>query len=229
VAVRHLASHLLGQMMRRLSADWEKVGAAAAGGARDSDDQASERPETPRRKGHGRNGAKGYFGAKHVGVPHPTLHHKDRCPECGRGKLYEQREPAMLVRIRGMAPFQGTVYEQERLRCNLCGEVFTAPPPEGVGEEKYDETVAAMLVLLHYGAGFPFHRLEVLQRALGVPLPAGTQWEEIAAHEGTVGPNSGLGQAMEYLLGHWEGFTLFLRVAGAPLDNNVHCRKDTRS
>jgi hypothetical protein len=25
VAVRHLASHLLGQMMRRLSADWEKV------------------------------------------------------------------------------------------------------------------------------------------------------------------------------------------------------------
>jgi transposase len=171
-------------------------GAAAEGGARGKDGQASEHPEKPvlssvegpRPKGHGRNGAKSYFGAQHVRVAHPTLHHKDPCPECGRGKVYEQSEPAKLVRIRGMAPFQGTVYERERLRCNLCGEVFTAPPPAGVGEEKYDETVAAMLVLLHYGAGLPFHRLEVLQRALGVPLPAGTQWEEIAAHEGTVGP-----------------------------------------
>jgi hypothetical protein len=162
--------------------------ASAAGAARSGDGQASERPEKPRRKGHGRNGAESYFGAKHVRVAHPTLRHKDRCPECGRGKLYEQTKPATLVRIRGMAPFQGTVYEQERLRCNLCGEVFTAPPPEGVGEEKYDETVTAMLVLLHYGAGFPFHRLGVLQRALGVPLPAGTQWEEIAEHEESVVP-----------------------------------------
>jgi hypothetical protein len=188
------AENVSGKELRELlfgpDAEPERAGdgAAAAGGGRGKDEQASERPEKPRRKGHGRNGAKSYFGAKHVRVPHPTLHHKDPCPECGRGKLYEQSEPATLVRIRGMAPFQGTVYEQERLRCNLCGEVFTAPPPAGVGEEKYDETVAAMLVLLHYGAGFPFHRLEVLQRALGVPLPAGTQWEEIAEHEGAVGP-----------------------------------------
>jgi transposase len=123
-----------------------------------------------------------------VQVPHPTLQHKDRCPECGRGKLYRQRTPATLVRIKGMAPFQGTVYDQERLRCNLCGEVFTAPAPAGMGDEKYDETVTAMLVLLHYGAGFPFHRLEVLQRALGIPLPAGTQWEQIAEHEPWVVP-----------------------------------------
>jgi transposase len=142
----------------------------------------SPTPEKPRRKGHGRNGRERYAGAPHVQVTHPTLRHKDRCPECGRGKVYEQATPATLVRIKGMAPFQGTVYEQQRLRCNLCGEVFTAPPPAGVGTEKYDETVAAMLVLLHYGAGFPFHRLDVLQRALGIPLPAGTQWEEIAAY-----------------------------------------------
>ena len=144
--------------------------------------------EKPRRQGHGRNGSQSYAGAPHIPVAHPTLHHKDRCPACGRGKVYEQAQPATLVRIRGMAPFQGTVYEQQRLRCNLCGEVFTAPPPPGVGTEKYDETVVAMLVLLHYGAGFPFHRLEVLQRALGIPLPAGTQWEEIAEHEPAVVP-----------------------------------------
>jgi hypothetical protein len=35
-----------------------------------------------------------------------------------------------------------------------------------------------------------------------------------------VEPNSGLGQAIAYLLKHWEPLTLFLRKAGAPLDNN---------
>jgi transposase len=161
-------------------------GSAPGGGIPGANDTHAEGGSTtiekPRRKGHGRNGRQRYAGAPHIQVTHPTLHHKDRCPECGRGKVYAQATPATLVRIKGMAPFQGTVYEQQRLRCNLCGEVFTAPPPAGVGVEKYDETVAAMLVLLHYGAGFPFHRLEVLQRALGIPLPAGTQWEEIAAH-----------------------------------------------
>ena len=34
-------------------------------------------------------------------------------------------------------------------------------------------------------------------------------------------PNSGLGQAIGYLLRHWKPLTLFLRQAGAPLDNNI--------
>jgi hypothetical protein len=34
-------------------------------------------------------------------------------------------------------------------------------------------------------------------------------------------PNSGMGQAISYMLTHWEKLTLFLRKAGAPLDNNV--------
>ena len=36
-----------------------------------------------------------------------------------------------------------------------------------------------------------------------------------------VEPNSALGMAISYLLRHWEKLTLFLRVAGAPLDNNI--------
>jgi hypothetical protein len=36
-----------------------------------------------------------------------------------------------------------------------------------------------------------------------------------------VEPNSSLGGAISYLLKHWERLTLFLRVPGAPLDNNV--------
>jgi hypothetical protein len=61
--------------------------------------------------------------------------------------------------------------------CNLCGEVFTAPEPEGIGPEKYDETTATMIALLKYGSGMPFYRLEKLEQALGIPLPASTQWE----------------------------------------------------
>ena len=77
----------------------------------------------------------------------------------------------------GQAPLAATVYELDRLRCNLCGEVFTAPEPEGIGPEKYDETTAAMIALLKYGSGMPFYRLEKLEQLLGIPLPASTQWE----------------------------------------------------
>jgi len=36
-----------------------------------------------------------------------------------------------------------------------------------------------------------------------------------------VEPNDSLGKAMRYLLKHWHALTQFLRVAGAPLDNNI--------
>jgi transposase len=34
-------------------------------------------------------------------------------------------------------------------------------------------------------------------------------------------PNSDLGSAVTYMLNHWEPLTLFLRVAGAPLDSSI--------
>ncbi len=153
----------------------------------------SDTRDQPRRKrpGHGRNGAASYPGARKVCVLHAMLHAGDRCPECFKGKLYTQSQPAVLVRICGMAPLGATLYELERLRCNLCGEVFTAEAPEGVGTEKYNETAAAMIALLKYGCGLPFNRIDNLQRNLGIPLPAATQWELVeraaqpitAAHE----------------------------------------------
>ena len=66
----------------------------------------------------------------------------------------------------GHAPIAATVYELERLRCNLCGEVFEAEAPEGVGEKKYDESAAAMIALLKYGSGVPFYRLAGLEKNL---------------------------------------------------------------
>lgn len=135
----------------------------------------SKEPEKGR-KGHGRNGADTYEGAEKTTVSHDSLNRGDRCPECRRGKVYPL-EPAVLVRVVGMAPLSATVYELERLRCNLCGEIFKAKAPEGVGTAKYDETAAAMIGLLRYGCGFPFNRLERLEGSLGIPLPASTQWD----------------------------------------------------
>ena len=134
--------------------------------------QTKEKP-----KGHGRNGASSYTGAKKVAVAHPTMHTGDHCPGCEKGKVYPQKEPRTLVRVVGQAPLAATVYELDRLRCNLCGEVFTAPEPEGVGPEKYDETTAAMIALLKYGSGMPFYRLQKMEDLLGIPLPVSTQWE----------------------------------------------------
>src|ERR1017187_1489491 len=143
-----------------------------------------KQPETPAPEndsepgpGHGRNGASSYTGAKKVAVAHPKLHAGDSCPGCEKGKVYPQKEPRTLVRIVGQAPLAATVYELDRMRCNLCGEVFTAQEPEGVGPEKYDETTAAMIALLKYGSGMSFYRLEKLEHLLGIPLPASTQWE----------------------------------------------------
>jgi transposase len=143
-------------------------------------------PDAPKSKapGHGRNGAAAYRGARKVEVPHASLKAGDPCPDCQRGKVYPQRDPGVLVRIKGQAPIAATVYELEKLRCNLCGDVFTAAAPEGVGEKKYDETAASMIALLRYGSGFPWNRLEGLQKNLGIPLPVATQCEivkEIAA------------------------------------------------
>jgi ribonuclease HIII len=34
-----------------------------------------------------------------------------------------------------------------------------------------------MIAQLKYGAGTPFYRLEQLEKQMGIPLPAATQWE----------------------------------------------------
>ena len=138
-------------------------------------------------KGHGRNGACEYRGAEKIVVSHPSLQPGDACPHDCQGKVY-RAQPGLLVRVVGRSPLQGTVYALEKLRCNLCGEVFTAPAPEGVGEEKYDASAAAMIGLLKYGSGLPFYRLEGLQASLGLPLPASTQWDIVEEAAETLSP-----------------------------------------
>jgi hypothetical protein len=47
------------------------------------------------------------------------------------------------------------------------------------------------------------------------------KWLKEQFDQKRVEPNSGLGQAISYMLKHWEALTRFLSVPGAPLDNNV--------
>jgi rubredoxin len=144
-------------------------------------DQTTGSEEDTSPAGHGRKGADAFTGATRVSIPHATLQHGQACPECGEGKVYRQKEPATLLRIVGQAPLQTTVFEMERLRCNACGQVFTATAPEVVGDDKYAATAVAMIALLKYGTGVPFKRLERLEGHLAMPLPAATQWELVAA------------------------------------------------
>lgn len=130
-----------------------------------------------KRAGHGRRASAAYTGAEIKAVEHSSLHSGECCPECQSGKVYPLSEPAKLVRITGMAPLGATIWECARLRCNLCGEVYTAETPEDIGNEKYDETATSMVGLLKYGCGLPFYRIEKLQEGFGIPLPATTQWE----------------------------------------------------
>ena len=47
------------------------------------------------------------------------------------------------------------------------------------------------------------------------------RWMNEQFEQRLVEPNSGLGKALRYLIRHWDELTLFLRKAGAPLDNNL--------
>jgi len=86
-------------------------------------------------KGHGRTPHTSYTGAKTIELSHTNLKAGDPCPlECG-GVLYEVPS-GVIIRITDSPIATATRYFLEKLRCSLCGEIFTAPLPDGVSEEK---------------------------------------------------------------------------------------------
>ncbi len=88
--------------------------------------------------------------------------------------------------------------------------------------------VLEMLAVVYHNDAIARERnLSPQERLLFHQAESGRTMEELHAwlvrqlDERRVEPNSGLGKAMAYLLRHWEKLTLFLRVPGAPLDNNI--------
>jgi hypothetical protein len=151
-------------------------GASGAGGAHAQSDRTPATPEGC--LGHGRWGAQVYKGAQHVECRHETLAAGERCPVCGRGRLYRV-QPGIEVRLDGHALLSAVCYALEKFRCSACGQVFTAAVPAEAGAEKYSARARAVLVLGRYYLGVPLYRLEGYQAMVGVPVSDATQWDQI--------------------------------------------------
>lgn len=67
----------------------------------------------------------------------------------------------------------------------------------------------------------PEERLGFHQTESGPVMEELRAWLTRQFEDHLVEPNSALGGAISYMLRHWEKLTLFLRQAGAPLDNNI--------
>ena len=154
--------------------------APACAGADATQSSEAGRPPSPgkRRPGHGRHGAETYRGAEHVVCHHETLAAGERCPVCGRGRLY-QIAPGVEIRLDGHALLSAVRYVLEKFRCSACGQVFTAAAPADAGADKYSARARAVLVLGRYYLGVPLYRLEGYQAMVGVPVADATQWDQI--------------------------------------------------
>jgi hypothetical protein len=154
-----------------------------AGGQREASPGVQEAvaPEAsegkPRPAGHGRHGADVYRAAQTVACRHDELAVGERCPACGRGRLY-RLPPGIEMRLDGNALLSAVRYELEKLRCSACGQIFTAALPAEAGVEKYSARARAMLALARYYLGVPWYRLESFQALVGVPVPDATQWDQ---------------------------------------------------
>jgi transposase len=142
----------------------------------------------PKKKGHGRISKGSYSAAKVHPVPHESLRAGFSCPCCPRGRLYQIKDPASIIRIFGQPPLAAHRWDLERLRCSSCTTTFTAAPPEEARGERFDEAAASMSALTHYGAGTPFNRAARIQRTLQTPIPASTQWELVSERAELVRP-----------------------------------------
>jgi transposase len=93
--------------------------------------------------------------------------------------------------------------------------------------EECQHVLEALSVIYRNDAIAREQNLSPEERLLFHQAESGSTMEELHVwlvrqfDERRVEPNSALGKAISYLLRHWEKLTLFLRVAGAPLDNNV--------
>lgn len=157
--------------------------------ASSADEDTPDSPPKKKKKGKnkGRIPVSAYKNANRHAVPHPDLQHGSLCPACEHAKVTE-RKPSPIVRLNGKAPLEADLWELARYRCPGCGEVFTAPTPPAAQGDKYTESAASVIAVLHYGAGMPFHRLEKLQSNLQTPLPSSTQWDVMRARAESMVP-----------------------------------------
>lgn len=129
-------------------------------------------------------------------VEHQRCHHQlkglkkgELCPECERGKLYKY-SPATFVQVSGQSPLVSTRHILERLRCNACGQYFTAEMNTDDGEvgQSYGYSARALMALHKYFGGTPFYRQQSLQQLFGFSVSAATVFDQCQALSARIQP-----------------------------------------
>lgn len=138
---------------------------------------ATKKDPSDKKGKHGHRPALNYTQAKIIDVAHKSIKKGNLCPSCSKGKLFTL-SPGTVLRIVGQPWLQMEIYRPERLRCAVCGEVFTAPlPPEVATESRASSSAKAIVCLLKYRGGVPFYRQGQLQEILGTPVSPSEIWE----------------------------------------------------
>lgn len=141
-------------------------------------DEKSQGSKPTNRNPHGRRNGKDFPQALVHHHPHTELTVGDRCPDCGRGRLYEYEASAFTF-ISSQAPFVATRHVLDQLQCGLCQAIFRAKlSPDVVadgGDQKnrplYAHSAVAMIVIFKFFGVMPWKRLETIQEAVGVYVP----------------------------------------------------------
>ena len=132
--------------------------------------------DVKKRIGHGRRGADEYIETEHIEIEHPLYRVGDLCPIDGCSGKLSLSSPGIFIRIEGSNLFNVFRYETQKLRCALCGTLFTATLPDHI-KSKYDFSAKALIAVMKYEMGVPWYRLAKWQQQIGAPIPESTQWE----------------------------------------------------
>lgn len=145
---------------------------------RPQQDEKSEGKKKTPPKNHGRLAAEDYRPSKTIPHSHQHLKVGQQCPDCEHGTL-QRIQPGKVIRLIGHTPIDAELHQQEKFRCGGCGQIFTAELPAEISEGKADASANAIVAFFRFGMGIPHYRLAAIQRAMGVPLPASTQYEMV--------------------------------------------------
>jgi transposase len=138
---------------------------------------ASQKGKKKAKKNHGHRPSTDYSEAKIIDIAHQNLKKGSTCPDCLKGRLFQLKSGTVL-RIVGQPWLQVEIYRPERLRCSLCGKIFTAILPTEVAiGSRADSSAKAIVSLLKYRGGVPFYRQGQIQEILGAPISASEIWE----------------------------------------------------
>jgi hypothetical protein len=122
----------------------------------------------------------------------------------------EAEDEGALIRCHCLAHGRRKFAELEEVFPDECAVVIEAL------KQVFDHEEEARVQQMSAAARLAYH-----QHHSGPIMDGLKHWLEQQFEDRNVEPNSSLGKACTYLLGHWPTFTRFLEVAGAPLDNNT--------